>query len=295
MNKEKNAEFWSWVVKIAVILAALFVPAVLFLVLNGSLWFKTNWDKVIGISFGVLGCATYILAELTSNQTAKDLATIRDLANSIADYTRKPLTGIIEILHECDKLLVDSVKAGGNIWFVGLTPGIGPPHDIPANREEWRSQYRVEKDFEAMIESIHNNLRAIVGGARTCRIVVLSEHLVEDKLIKPLYAADNPNRAYWDHATANPAHLDGVRSRLAILSGAIRKQAVAHPITDVSNIPLQLIVADVSKNGVSKRACVVFHVGTENIGSGAVQGFYSELPGICEMFRTFTESLARAK
>jgi hypothetical protein len=295
MNKERKVEFWTWVVKIVVISAALLVPTVLFLALEGRSWFTNNWDKVIGVSFGIMGLATYILAELTSSKTAKDLEKIRELADSIADYTRKPLIGVVEILHECDKLLEDSVKAGGNMWFVGFTLGIGPAHAIPANIDEWRSKYPAERSFDAMTGNIHDNLGAILGGARSCCIVILSESLVDGKFITPLYAVTNTNQAYRAFCSQHLNHLDEVKTMINKLAISIKRRSGAHPIVEVTNVPLQLIVADVRKDGILKRACVVFHVGTENIGSGAVQGFYSELPNICEMFRNFCESLAASK
>ena len=278
-----------WVVKILIILAAFFMSA-------GMLSrFIKNWDTVIGVSFGIAGVTTYILTERTLSQTSKDLAKIKELSDSIADSSRKPLNGIVEILHECDKLLEASEKPGGNIWFVGLTLGIGPAHAIKANIDEWQSKYPTEKTFRAMIDNIHGNLGATLGGARSRCIVILSETLVESKFITPLYGDANPNAAYRNHCEMNPDHLHRMKQWLNQLATETKQTLGGYRPIEISNIPLQLIVVDVKKDGILKRACVVFHVGTENIGYGAVQGIYSELPNLCEIFQNFCESLAATK
>ena len=61
----------------------------------------------------------------------------------------------------------------------------------------------------------------------------------------------------------------------------------------IQSIPLQLIAVERENGG---NACLVFHVGTENIRAAKLDekggpGFYSEIAGVISMFTTVAESL----
>ena len=244
----------------------------------------------VGIAFAVAGV---ILAWLTRN----NLRRIEELEHTIADYTRKPLSGIVDILQECYRMLVDATKGGGNIWFVGLTLGFGPAHCIPSVEKIWDTKKKKNSQglsFAQMASKFNEELGAVLGGAGSgsnVTVVVLKTELLRERFLEPLYETAE----YKQHLEQEPDHLDKVEKEILELheKGVAKAAASSHGVSYLENIPLQVLVTDIKKRDGVKRACVVFHVGTENVGSGAVRGFYSELPFLCEMFSDFAESLCR--
>ena len=277
----------------------------------------------------ILAVISILLAALSigisiwlSNKTKRNLNKIEELSNSIADYTRRPLNGFVEIFHQCNYLLNNRIKTGANIWFVGMTLGFGPAHNIRDVREEWDKKYNSEQNFTKTIESFYRSFGSIIGGLpyKKCLVVLKKEYLMS-KFIKPLYSSSKhkEHKEYKEYKDSickdknkdsffetikqqidnikegeeihdfEQIYLSNLEEQVGKLHDVIMKDSSPHY---VNTIPLQLIVTDIEVNGYEKRACVVFHVGTENVGSGKVQGFYSELPSICEMFVNFAESLA---
>jgi hypothetical protein len=59
-----------------------------------------------------------------------------------------------------------------------------------------------------------------------------------------------------------------------------------------NGLPFQLLIANLGsrERGEAKQGCLVFLVGTENIG-GAPRGLYTELPEAVAVYRSVAESL----
>jgi hypothetical protein len=206
---------------------------------------------------------------------------------------KKQLNGIVKILFQCHKLLDNSIKAGGNIWFAGLTSAFGPVHNIPRIRTEWLKKNPGEVGLDKVSEEFNGNLLAMMAGAGYSSkivIVTLKKELVKSRFIDPLYA----HETYKLYAKRNKRHMDVVLDEIEKFQEKVEKAASiqGHTIAYVEEMPIQAIVTQIrGDDGVVKTACVVIEVGTQNVGSGPATGFYSENPEDCEKAKEYVENL----
>ena len=56
-----------------------------------------------------------------------DLQKLDDVSAIMREYTRKPLLGIEQVL-VCMHSALREARAGGRVWFAGMTLAVGPPH-----------------------------------------------------------------------------------------------------------------------------------------------------------------------
>lgn len=223
-------------------------------------------------------------------------------AKNIEDYTRKPLNGIVSVLYECEQLLIRarmSKEAKGSIWFVGLTLGFGPAHEIPEVEEEWKQRKCPDKrTFKQLYEDLSSNFSSVVHAAQqgnsTATLVSLRRNCVIPAFLEPLYAK-SPYKEYIESECSSREEQNAFFLKLNQSIDVLHNNVVNNgPVKYRPNIPLQILVVNLPGDGPQRRGCVVFHIGTENIRSGIVRGFYSELPDICDMFIDFAESLHAA-
>ncbi len=227
-------------------------------------------------------------AKEASKQTVNNSIEIKKATDQIADYTRKPLVGIENVLFQVHKLLkyhVDHSK----FWYLGFTLGIGPIHDVEEIRMKWNELDSDSEDFvsfQEMYKQININLKKSLKSSKGAHIACLNNNKLCDEFIKPLYAK-RYDISEFDQKTLlekiNEYH-DSVEN--VINSNTDIKSEVKY----IETLPIQVIMTEIYKDGENKFAVVVFHVGTQNIGS-KVLGFYSEAQNICELFGDYVESL----
>lgn len=248
-----------------------------------------------------------MLREQQGNLT-NQISQLNTLSKQIEDYTRKPLTGISQILWEAYELL-NKAKEGGKFWYVGMTLGLGPPHlyrqtengnideqvrsyaphDSVAKIEEDMKKSGVKTFFEQMIEGITTQLSKVAGEAKKAKIVCLeqTDEMLKKKFINPL----SKRESYKGMRENIDTVVENIITRHNKVAALVDEK---NPVKYLDSIPLQFMILE--KDG--RRACLVFHVGTENIATtrleGGELGFYTEIDQVIEMFVGIAESLYEA-
>nr|VFK50903.1 MAG: hypothetical protein BECKTC1821D_GA0114238_11236 [Candidatus Kentron sp. TC] len=219
------------------------------------------------------------------------------MSKNIQDITRKPLTDIVDIISVCDELLGRAEVTNGRIWFVGLTLAFGVPHDIPYIQRKWKDKGN-KKPFEEVCNDFNQKLTAMLAGQpREGCIVTLEENRIEDDFLRPLYSREG-YKEHLDDWEKPDDFFPTKRELLVSYHDRVCRTAEAgcgNKITYTDKIPIQVLAVGLKDTNPSKKACVVFYVGTQNIGSirpNRAIGFYTELPDMCDMFTDFAESLS---
>lgn len=234
--------------------------------------------------FGVFATlVATILATLSTVQSKR----LEKLTFEIADATRNPIEGIDQVLVHIEKMLRYQVS-DSPFWYLGLTLGIGPLHEVDKLIEDWEKYRRNFFDdsisYSEMYNFINNKLKAKIKNSTKLHIVCLSNNskikkLFVDKLnkIEPYKSAPNIKKNL---------------SQLRKFHKQLKKDAeVKKAYKDIDTLPIQVMITDIKNNKEEiKRAMVVFAVGTQNVGS-RVLGFYSEAPSTCNLFADYVESL----
>ena len=216
-------------------------------------------------------------------KAADDLKRIGELEESIADQTRKPLKSIEEVMLQCFNLANKASKKS-NIIFVGITLAFGPAHETEEFKVNWKKDICMDhSDFETKYGEFHKDLIPLCSNKKST-IVCLQKDRVREMFLEKLYS----NKTYKEFN--NKDHLDNLEN---IIISKHQEIINSNNIKYIPNIPLQIFIADFNEpDGSKKRGCIVFHVGTENVSSGVVRGFYSTIPSVCDMFSDFAKSLA---
>lgn len=226
-------------------------------------------------------------AELTTTNSEE----IKRLSEDIADYTRKPLESIEEVLVQIYRL-VTKHKANSThyhnpkFYYLGLTLGIGPVHeteDIVKNWNNGNSIFKAgtdNKSFKEMYDALHTKLIEAVKSANTC-IVCLDRRYVYKDFIEPLQKRkyDKPTVPKDLHATISKFHNKIVE---------VNNKNSSKKVRYIRTIPIQVMGAQINED---REAVIVFNVGTPNAGSDKVLGFYSESSSMCKLFREYVEAL----
>lgn len=222
------------------------------------------------------------------------------LSQQIADYTRKPLKGIPAILVAIDEVL-QRARSGGDISFVGMTLGIGPPHRF-RHASSGRPSGSIERDlkeagsnttdFNEVILRLNLNLMRVVETAAHPTIVCLDRSRLRGAFLEKL-----ATRASYAALSRN---IDKVEAEIKTLHDSVEAKAAnkPRPVRYLSTLPLQLLIVD--KGGAepgrpARRAALVFHVGSENLDATLLEdgelGFYTEVDQVVDMFDTMAKSL----
>ena len=211
------------------------------------------------------------------------------VADEIADYTRKPLNGIKEVLSQIYKLIKDH-KPYTKFYYLGLTLGIGPAHATEEIIEKWdedNSPFKAGADdysFTEMYGKLNEKLQQVVLSPDTC-IVCLNRRYVYRDFIEPLYQNKYKKEIPKTlHAKISKLHNDVVEVN--------NTKKNANKVRYINTIPIQVMGAQLS-NG--REAVIVFNVGTTNAGSDEVLGFYSEATSMCNLFSEYVKALYEYK
>jgi hypothetical protein len=219
-------------------------------------------------------------------------------------------------------MLVHKARVGGQVWYVGMTLGLGPPHRYRVRGEQRTGTLlgeivaaqvatdvvglEIDEEFtrrwpgrqlqiDKLIEVFHTRLTKLLQAAPRAVVVCLPHDdgcTLEKNFLTPLASR------------ANYARLKGevLIKGLAAEMRAMHKRVEEHVkggVGYLESIPLQMLIVEKKESqGHSKKACLVFHVGTDNLDTpqqhnGEV-GFYSEVDSIVEVFETTAESLREA-
>ena len=230
-------------------------------------------------------------AELTVTNSKK----IQELSEDIADYTRKPLENIEQVLVQIYRL-VTKHKANSThyhnpkFYYLGLTLGIGPVHETEKIVENWDNGDPIfkagtdNKCFVEMYETLHDKLIESVKSENTC-IVCLDRRYVYRDFIVPLQKRkyNNPTIPKDLHAKISEFHNKIVK---------VNDKNSSKEVRYIKTIPLQVMGAQINED---REAVIVFNVGTFNAESDNVSGFYSESSNMCKLFREYVETLHKYK
>nr|VFK41876.1 MAG: hypothetical protein BECKSD772F_GA0070984_110713 [Candidatus Kentron sp. SD]VFK47785.1 MAG: hypothetical protein BECKSD772E_GA0070983_110513 [Candidatus Kentron sp. SD] len=297
--------FWikSLVLSICVIGAVFaFIVAVSPIIVEDD-FFIENSEKIgdIGVLVTfmslVIAVIIAIMEGFQSNQLKEQINQLQGMSKNIQDITRKPLTDIIDIISVCDELLGKAEVTNSRIWFVGLTLAFGIPHNTQYIQKKWEDKGN-KGSLEDVCNAFNRKLTAMLGGQpREGCIVTLEESRIEDDFLRPLYSREGYKEELSDWEKPD----DFFSRRKELLVTYHKKVCNAaeagcgSKITFTDKIPIQVLAVGLKDTNPSKKACVVFHVGTQNIASikpNRAIGFYTELPDMCDMFTDFAESLS---
>lgn len=268
-------------------------------------------DKVIATFF-----------EAAKNELTTSLGELKRLTAEIEDATRKPVHGIEQVLVEAHDMLVHKARDGGQVWYVGMTLGLGPPHRYRVRGEQRTGtllgeivaaqvanggvELEIDEEFkrrwpgrqlqiDKLIEVFHTRLTELLQAAPRAVVVCLPHddgYTLEKNFLTPLASRANYARLKGeDLIQALAAEMRGMHKKV--------EHYVKGGVGYLDSIPLQMLIVEKKENlGHSKKACLVFHVGTDNLDTpqqdnGEV-GFYSEVDSIVEVFQTTAESLREA-
>ncbi|MBS4052863.1 MAG: hypothetical protein KGZ69_16910 [Methylomonas sp.] len=238
--------------------------------------------------------AIAVLVERLGKDMNSRMEELKDLIAQIAqiaDNTRKPLTGIVEIIYELYRLL-QNAKEGGNIWFLGMTLGFGPPHKF-RNSLQGRISVELKRlhpevpEFSKMIEEINEMLGELLKTSPNATIVCLKQD--KDTLVKN-FLHPLAERKYYEELGNK---IDKTADEIIALHEKVEGNVNANrPVKYLESIPLQLVCVDRKEGG---QECLVFHVGTENIHATKLDrngelGFCSRIGGVISMFTTVAET-----
>jgi hypothetical protein len=257
------------------------------------------------------------------SELTQSLADLRQLTRGIEDATRKPVHGIEQVLVEAYDLLVNKAKVGGQVWFVGMTLGFGAPHvhrrvrrlhdkhtsasaltdtavlespdfsidEVFSNRWSHRPELRIE----ALVKTVHERLKLLLTHAPRATVVCLPHDL---NTLKVRFLNKLAQRQNYRSLRDNDALIQVVAEKVQTLHEEVAR-CVKSGVGYLESIPMQLLIVEQKEEfGHDRKACLVFHVGTDNIATRQQEngetGVYSEVDNIVEVFQTMAESLRDA-
>ena len=277
------------------------------------------FDKIGGDRDKVI--ATFF--EDAKKELNTSLGELKRLTAEIEDATRKPVHGIEQVLVEAHDMLVHKARDGGQVWYVGMTLGLGPPHRyrvrggqktgttlgeiVAANAPSDGAELEIDEEFkrrwpgrqlqiDRLIEVFHSRLHDLLIAAPRAVVVCLPHDdgcTLEKNFLTPL-----ASRVNYAKLKDKKELIEQLATEMRRLHKAI-EQDVKCGVGYLDSIPLQMLIIEKKENqGYSKKACLVFHVGTDNLDTpqqddGEV-GFYTEVDSIVEVFQTTAESLREA-
>jgi hypothetical protein len=252
------------------------------------------------------------------------LAKLQELTVQIEDATRKPLHGIEQVLVEAYDLLHNKAQVGGGLWFVGMTLGLGPPHRhrrvlpraAPSVREleaaiesldgslsidevfQRRWPNREELRIEKVIDVMHERLGQLLEHAPNPVVVCLPQDVdaLRDRFLVKL--ARRRNYATLKGTDTDHPLITELAEEIYELHRTVQDRKPDR-VRTLDSIPLQMLIVELKPElGHNKKACLVFHVGTDNIGTtqqeNGESGFYTEVDNIVDVFQTMADSLFEA-
>lgn len=186
-----------------------------------------------------------------------------------------------------------------------MTLGFGPPHRYRLQKrddkgieigDELRDLWPEVPTFDTLIDNYMKKLKEIISNAPQATVGTLRQDAdsLKNSFLRPL-----AERNSYKELRLEPK-MDEMALELKTHHDQVA--AVAKPDRPVSylpSLPLQMLIVEkaaAEQKAVTKRACIVFHIGSENIGSVLLEesgelGFYTEIEETVKMFATMAESL----
>ena len=282
----------------------LFTPLAL-IVLDWQ-WPINNVPLLFTILFGFVGCAGAISTSIVLTEIQATEKRLEEDITNLEDATRRNLTGFAEIFARAVWLLD---KADQEVWYVNFLFGFGRPHvNGSAVAEEFEPIARLLKlptdNFEGAVQDFASILLDKIAKVPEFHALVLNPKVLESQFLTPLMEPTSQSRD-GAHAEVQKRirelRVDELGALIAAGAAAetrgkrgLKEDGFSVAMTDT--LPIQVLLARIrsTDGGEQRWGCLVFLVGTENVGQTVPRGFYSELDHIAEVYKEFCQSLIRS-
>jgi hypothetical protein len=220
--------------------------------------------------------------EITA-QTAR----LHDEITNIEDATRRNLDNFADIFARAVWLLK---QARDEVWYVNFLFGFGAPHlcnkGIGKKYAEMARVLKINPDFEQAVKEFSALLLRKVQEIPRFNAIVLELGNLEQLFLERLRAKGD-----WGNLD-----VQGAKQKEEELRGGINtaiQQRKFHGIRpedfmlkEIPRLPLQMLIARIPTQDGSgtKWGCLVFLVGTENVGGRTPRGFYTELDPLAGVY-----------
>jgi hypothetical protein len=247
------------------------------------------------VAFGVAGIIAAIFALLITESTLEGINTgirlqtdrLSDEITNLEDATRRNLSGFAEIFARALWLLK---QAEEEVWYINFLFCFGEPHKanqtISVEYARIAKMLGINPNFAEAVQEFYKTWLDKVRTIPVLRALTLNKEslrtLCLDKLaLRPDYTGLKPDEII----TAELACQKAIEK-----SKNLRLDYVAQDdciIQNVERLPLQLFIARIRSRGGEDRkwGCLVFLVGTENMGNHKPRGFYTELDHVVDVYK----------
>ncbi len=289
------------------VLFALSVLTPLTLALTDWQWAVDNVSLLFTIFFGFVGCAgaistSIVLAEIQAAERRLEA----DITN-LEDATRRNLTGFAEIFARALWLLD---KAEQEVWYVNFVFGFGRPHiSDSAVAKEFEPIAKLLElpttNFADAVRHFASVLMDKVAKVREFHALVLDPRALQPQFLTPLAEPDShlrPNAPGGIQDRNGQVMKEELGSWNAVGGAGLTRERrgldeEAFHVAVTESLPIQVLLTRIRSDdgGEQRWGCLVFLVGTENVGRTVPRGFYSELDHIAEVYKEFCQGLIRSR
>jgi hypothetical protein len=209
------------------------------------------------------------------------------LVSRVEDATRRILTGFAEVF-DCALTMMRNCR--GEMYFVNFTLNFGEVHkqntDLTATYAEMTDHKRT---FEQDVGEFSKLFLQRIDDVRCIRILTTSDQGTVDNFLTRLqtkYKGLDIEDANDSVKQAKEEVKKRAEGRIKVLQGRSHQ----FEMWESPRLPLQLFIAGMPENKVG---CLVFLVGTENTAEGKVEGFYTEMESLVNVFKDLALGLMR--
>jgi hypothetical protein len=248
------------------------------------------------------------LVAVLERQTADHLTQLlneeKRLIARVEDATRRVLTGFPAIFERALWLIRRASEEKREIWFVNFALNFGRVHaenaSIVAEYSDLakRSLYTVSPSGNKsgdVVEFVLKLQQAVQDTAEV-RILTITDDAADEFLTKLI---ESPGYESLNAHAAFKRVSDGIKNKkiqFRELAQRFRKNFASHSfqLYQTSTLPIQLFIARIpgrEESSEERWGCLVFMLGTELVGKGIAQGYYTELDPIVSVYRNFARAL----
>lgn len=295
--------------RIVIIISFMLIVYSLFLLIYLITNSKHTSNDIASIIFGGIGLVGVVITGIQLRKIEKTNLALDKGIIRLEDATRRNLSGFPEIYARAIWLLDQAV---GNVYICNFLLSFGEPHKCNVNlKDEYETQAKslnlntVKEDgvgdaskfddavnvFQIkMLEKIRKTFNSIT-------IIRPDIDYIRQHFIPQLKKMDGYSNLDSDAIISNEnALFEKLKNaRKDRESFSLQKDDVK--FVETNNLPLQLIIAQIYSKyrTAAKWGCLVFLVGSENVGKGKPRGYYSELDHIVFLHKDLFESLLYEK
>jgi hypothetical protein len=251
---------------------------------------------VPGVTFGFAGIiaatAALFVTETTLDHLKVEIGTqtkrLSDEVTNLEDATRRNLTGFAEIFARALWLLK---QAEEEVWYINFLFGFGEPHrvnnSIVVEYARIARMLDINPNFYEAIEEFYRALLDKVRKTPTFRGLILQDNSLRSLCLNKLVSMQEYGSLIPDEIIVQEKE----RFKSIETAKTLRRDYRVLPedcvIQSVERLPLQLLIARKrSRQGEDRKwGCLVFLVGTENVGNRKPRGFYTELDHVVDVYR----------